>query len=300
MAHSQIFHGHQNYVVWPHPVPPYPPENASMFPCSPAFNSYPGRVNRKGNKFHRTGSEYGFKPGKPNPPDMHLPATNRSGVKARRFHQPKRKFSGGGVRPEVPLAPRNTSSFLLRAKRCGGIALPSMPTPSPPMSPATLEVEVEMAKVQWGFDAYGSMKGILRLRRELHDSDEDPGEDSGAGSFSVPIVEKRLALSRFEIVNPNSGEEHKLENRVDEQDTHIAQLEEENLTLKERIFLMERELGELRRRVMSLETDGIGAAAYDAGELEIFAVANDNCSEKSVGNNNSGSDHSNNSNSNHA
>lgn len=43
-----------------------------------------------------------------------------------------------------------------------------------------------------------------------------------------------------------------LENRVDDQDTHIAQLEEENLTLKERLFLM-REMGDLRKRMQSLE-----------------------------------------------
>lgn len=44
-----------------------------------------------------------------------------------------------------------------------------------------------------------------------------------------------------------------LENRVDEQDTHITQLEEENLTLKERLFLMERKMGDLRKRLQSLE-----------------------------------------------
>ncbi|KAM0955811.1 hypothetical protein ACFX2A_024657 [Malus domestica] len=40
-----------------------------------------------------------------------------------------------------------------------------------------------------------------------------------------------------------------LDNRVDDQDTHFVQLEEENLTLKERLFLMERELVDLRRRM---------------------------------------------------
>ncbi|KAJ4910781.1 hypothetical protein Rs2_05402 [Raphanus sativus] len=48
-----------------------------------------------------------------------------------------------------------------------------------------------------------------------------------------------------------------LENRVDDQDSHIAQMEEENLTLNERLFLMERELGDMRRRLQYLETRSV-------------------------------------------
>ncbi|ONK54792.1 uncharacterized protein A4U43_UnF11270 [Asparagus officinalis] len=61
------------------------------------------------------------------------------------------------------------------------------------------------------------------------------------------------------MVYPSFGEDqgaaaaYLLENRVDDQDTHIAQLEEENLTLKERLFLVEREVGDLRRRLQILE-----------------------------------------------
>lgn len=70
-------------------------------------------------------------------------------------------------------------------------------------------------------------------------------------------VERRLDhdLNRFEMIYPNSGVDYNnvLENRVDDQDTHIAQLEEENLILKERLYLMEREVGDLRRRLLSLE-----------------------------------------------
>ncbi|KAK6144003.1 hypothetical protein DH2020_020823 [Rehmannia glutinosa] len=124
------------------------------------------------------------------------------------------------------------------------------------------ELLVDMAKEEWGVDGYGSMKGLIRLRspgQEMdgHDDDEeDEGGSSGSDVEEHVEVERRLDhdLSRFEMIyNPNSvnvggvGCNNVLENRVDDQDSHIAQLEEENLILKERLFLMERELGDLRR-----------------------------------------------------
>lgn len=197
-------------------------------------------------------------------------------VKARRFY-PKKKFTRF-----VPFAPRNTTSFIIRAKKSGGIAslvspCPVTPAilPTPKFSPSR-ERLVDMAKEEWGVDGYGSMKGLIRLRSptagagragcggaEEEDDDEDGSSESDVEEHVE--VERRLDhdLSRFEIVYPSFGEEqgmattnpHLLENRVDDQDTHIAQLEEENLTLKERLFLMEREMGELRRRLQLLESD---------------------------------------------
>ncbi|GMH11513.1 hypothetical protein Nepgr_013354 [Nepenthes gracilis] len=57
------------------------------------------------------------------------------------------------------------------------------------------------------------------------------------------------------MVYPNNGADYNnvLENCVDDQDTHISQLEEEDLILKERLYLMERELGDMRRRLQFLE-----------------------------------------------
>ncbi|GER55094.1 PRLI-interacting factor A [Striga asiatica] len=177
----------------------------------------------------------------------------------------------------APYAPRNTTSFIIRAKKSGGIA--SLVSPSP-VTPAVLptpifspsrEVLVDMAKEEWGVDGYGSMKGLIRLRSpghemEAHDEDEEDDGDSSDSDVEEHVeVERRLDqdLSRFEMLyNPNSAvaggmDFHSvLENRVDDQDSHIAQLEEENLILKERLFLMERELGDLRRRMQLLERRG--------------------------------------------
>lgn len=204
-----------------------------------------------------------------NPPALKdLQHQNR--LKSRRFY-PKKKFSRF-----APFAPRNTTSFIIRAKKSGGIAslispCPVTPAilPTPTFSPSR-ERLVDMAKEEWGVDGYGSMKGLIRLRSSAGRGGAEDEEDADEGSSESDVeehveVERRLDhdLSRFEIVYPSHGEEqgaavataaYLLENRVDDQDTHITQLEEENLTLKERLFLMEREMGDLRMRLELLET----------------------------------------------
>ncbi|KAL2236349.1 UNVERIFIED_CONTAM: hypothetical protein Sindi_0826600 [Sesamum indicum] len=219
-----------------------------------------------------------------NPPTLNeLQHQNR--LKTRKFF-PKKKFNknynmnmnmGGNNSRSAPFAPRNTTSFIIRAKKSGGIAplvspYPVTPAvlPTPILSPSR-EVLVDMAKEEWGVDGYGSMKGLIRLRSPGHEMEahEDEEEDEGSSSESDVEehveVERRLDhdLSRFEMIydpnNANAGGmefQNVLENRVDDQDTHIAQLEEENLILKERLFLMERELKDLRRRMLCLERKG--------------------------------------------
>ncbi|XP_020550481.1 myb-like protein X [Sesamum indicum] len=266
----------RGYGMWP---PPQQFQNLSsnpgaMKPPLSAFKKSLGpRSNWKGKK----------------PPTLNeLQQQNR--LKTRKFF-PRKKFNknnsvnvntGAGNNNynnsrSAPFAPRNTTSFIIRAKKSGGIA--SLVSPSP-MTPAVLptpifspsrEVLVDMAKEEWGVDGYGSMKGLIRLRSSGHEMEahEDEDEDEGGSSESDVEehveVERRLDhdLSRFEMIyNPNSvnvgGMDYHnvLENRVDDQDTHIAQLEEENLILKERLFLMERELGDLRRRMQFLERRG--------------------------------------------
>ena len=195
------------------------------------------------------------------PPTLHdLQSQNR--LKTRKFY-PKKKYNNRFA----PYAPRNTTSFIIRAKKSGGIAslvspCPVTPAvlPTPIFSPSR-EVLGDMAKEEWGVDGYGSMKGLIRLRSPGNEDEEE--EEGGGGSSESDVeehveVERRLDhdLSRFEMIYPNySGMEYNnvLENRVDDQDSHIAQLEEETMTLKERLFLMDREMGDLRRRLQFLE-----------------------------------------------
>lgn len=220
------------------------------------------------------------------PPTLHeLQSQNR--LKARKFF-PKKKFNNRFA----PYAPRNTTSFIIRAKKSGGIAslvspCPVTPAvlPTPILSPSR-EVLGDMAKEEWGVDGYGSMKGLIRLRSPGHDADlhfDEDEEDGGSSESDVEEhveVERRLDhdLSRFEMIYPNYGVDYNnvLENRVDDQDSHIAQLEEENLTLKERLFLMERELGDLRRRLLFLERQS--HVVEDVNE-EVVENGSDNESE---------------------
>lgn len=232
-------------------------------------------------------------------------------VKARRFY-PKKKFSRF-----APFAPRNTTSFIIRAKKSGGIAslvspCPVTPAilPTPKFSPSR-EGLVDMAKEEWGVDGYGSMKGLIRLRpgggggglEEMAGGDEDEVEEGSSESDVEEHleVERRLDhdLSRFEMVYPSLGDDpgaaaaaYLLENRVDDHDTHIAQLEEENLTLKERLFLVEQEMGDLRRRLQLLETrDSNNNNNNDNSNNNLNAIeeasendgGGDVCSEKSAG-----------------
>ncbi|KAJ0261226.1 hypothetical protein HA466_0043880 [Hirschfeldia incana] len=203
-------------------------------------------------------------PGGYKPPTLNeLQSQNR--LKTKKFY-PKKKYGGNNNNRYVPYAPRNTTSFIIRAKKSGGIAelvSPCAVTPAilqTPMFSPSREVLGDMAKEEWGVDGYGSMKGLIRLRSDGND-DEDEEGSSGSDVEEHVEVERRLDhdLSRFEMIYPSYGGgvgseyNNVLENRVDDQDSHIAQLEEENLTLKERLFLMERELGDLRRRLQYLE-----------------------------------------------
>lgn len=232
------------------------------------------------------GSQAGYKP----PTLNDLQRQNR--LKARRFF-PKKKFYHNNNNMTAPYAPRNTSSYIIRAKKSGGIG--SLVSPCPvtpavlptPMFSPSREVLVDMAKEEWGVDGYGSMNGLIRLRSPGHEAEghEDDEEEEGGSSESDVEehveVERRLDhdLSRFEMIYPNdSGMEYSnvLGNRVDDQDTHIAQLEEENLILKDRLFLMEREMGDLRRRLQSLERQGHG---YDDMNEEVVENASESESE---------------------
>ncbi|OIW12798.1 hypothetical protein TanjilG_24731 [Lupinus angustifolius] len=218
------------------------------------------------------------------PPTLYeLQSQNR--LKARKFY-PKKRFNNRFA----PYAPRNTTSFIIRAKKSGGIAslvspCPVTPAvlPTPILSPSR-EVLGDMVKEEWGVDGYGSMKGLIRLRSPGHEEEEE--EDGGGGGSSESDVEEHVEverrldhdLSRFEMIYPNYGGDYNngLENRVDDQDSHIAQLEEENLTLKERLFLMERELGDLRRRLLFLERQN--QVVEDVNE-EVVENGSDNESE---------------------
>ncbi|KAK3129492.1 hypothetical protein QOZ80_6BG0480580 [Eleusine coracana subsp. coracana] len=167
-----------------------------------------------------------------------------------------------GARRGGAAAPRNTTSFLIRAKRAGGVAslvspCPVTPAvlPAPRLSPAR-EVLVEMAKEAWGVDGYGSMKGLIRLRSQAPGAGAAGDYDSGSGESDLEEhveVERRLDhdLSRFEMVQLPAAAAS--DDEDEDGGAHAARLEEENLTLRDRLFLMERDMADLRRRLLAVE-----------------------------------------------
>ncbi|TYK21658.1 mushroom body large-type Kenyon cell-specific protein 1 [Cucumis melo var. makuwa] len=293
-----------NYKVWGHPQAPLDPNKKFRNFPKPNYGnmkqSGSGRGNWKGKGVSdkRTNNRRSVKPlpgslsaqnngGGYQPPSLYeLQSQNRN--KARKFYS-KKKFNNRFA----PYAPRNTSSFIIRAKKSGGIAslvspCPVTPAvlPSPMFSPSR-EALGDMAKEEWGVDGYGSMKGLIRLRGSENKAEvQVEEEEEGSGGSSDSDVEEHLEverrldhdLSRFEMIYQNYGVEYNncLENTVDDQDSHIAQLEEENLTLKERLFIMETEVVELRRKLQLLEG---GSAAIDDVNEEVVENVSENESD---------------------
>ncbi|KAJ4775459.1 hypothetical protein LUZ62_059716 [Rhynchospora pubera] len=190
------------------------------------------------------------------PPSLQvLQAQNH--IKSRRFY--KKKYPNPRF---APFAPRNTTSFIIRAKKSGGIASLVSPSPvtpailpTPRFSP-TREGLVDMAKEEWGVDGYGSMSGLIRLRSPKEGEDEEDGSsDSSESDVEEHVeVERRLDhdLSRFEMIYPVGPDENQ-DGEGAQAEARVARLEEENLTLRERLFLVETEVGEIRRRLEELE-----------------------------------------------
>ncbi|KAL6912377.1 hypothetical protein ACP4OV_001182 [Aristida adscensionis] len=264
----------RSFPMWPPPPAAAPPASddpsAAAIPMAPPPNAQPF-LPPPNRGWKRKNPNSGGGGGGYQPPALgDLQVQNRA--KARRwFKNPNPNHNRKYFFPKnKAAAPRNTTSYIIRAKRAGGIAslvspCPVTPAvlPTPRLSPSR-EGLADMAQAQWGVDGYGSMKGLIRLRTSPHPAnpasdDDDDANSSGSDVEEHVEVERRLDhdLSRFEMVYPGRGEDAGgyLFEEDDEydQDAHVARLEEENLTLKERLFLMEQEVGDMRRRLEALE-----------------------------------------------
>lgn len=160
-----------------------------------------------------------------------------------------------------------------------------LPTPGP--LPRYKDQFSEEAK-EWGVNGYGSMNGLIRMKATNmgggageegdDEAEEEEGEEENEGHYaqSLQQLEQRLdqGLNRFEMVYPCNTDPRQappLQVLLVDQEHHIAQLEEENLTLRERLSFIERELGDLRSRIHALEG---GSDHHESGEV---------VSEKSIG-----------------
>ncbi|KAM0889803.1 hypothetical protein ACQ4PT_027471 [Festuca glaucescens] len=287
----------RSFPMWPPPPPTssdaMPPPQLPFLP-PPNANLAPNRGWKRKNPNSNSSAAY-------QPPAIgDLQVQNRA--KARRWFKPNNNNSNPNRRPffhkPKAKAPRNTSSFIIRAKRAGGIAplvSPSPVTPAvlptPVISPAHDErlLSDVLAQQQWGVDGYGSMKGLIRLRpaNDAPGAASDEDDSSGGSDVEEHVeVERRLDhdLSRFEMVYPQPGavfedDDELYDQNQDDVDVHVARLEEENLTLKERLFLMEQEVGDMRRRLEAIEarfSDGAVASAENAAAVVGTEVGNAN------------------------
>eukprot|EP00249_Psilotum_nudum_P016866 c26027_g3_i1 orf=42-1187(+) len=166
-----------------------------------------------------------------------------------------------------PCAPRNTTSFIIRAKHLGGIAPLTSPSPvSPAILPTPSASPLPKYKGQlpdevneWGVDGYGSMNGLIRLREHTEEESETEAQAHHCThAQSVQQLEQRLDqdLNRFEMVFPCTlpfGKGPSLQLRNDHKENQISQLEDENSSLKKRLHTMEQELDDLRKRMQLLQ-----------------------------------------------
>ncbi|KAL3687964.1 hypothetical protein R1sor_014273 [Riccia sorocarpa] len=184
----------------------------------------------------------------------------RNYVKTRRHYLRKKK--------SAPNAPLNTTSFIMRSKRSGGMSKlvsPITPAvlPTPFLSPAPRYREelMDEVKKEWGVDGYGSMKGLIRVRStdeaQMDDncrSDIDEENNTQSTHESEPRIDS--GLSRFEIVYPLPSAQRdgsELMVRVEELESQVAVLEDENASLKESLYIIMQEVEETRRRLQPHE-----------------------------------------------
>jgi hypothetical protein len=149
----------------------------------------------------------------------------------------------------------------MRVRQSGG--LPSFASPATPATPTFVSTPVFASPAPQCRDGpegdlkdygYGSMEGLIHLK-SCADEPSHASTHVLGGPESVQQVEQQLDhdVSRFEMTLPSgNGLSHRtqlMEVRLAEQESHIAYLEDENLTLKERLFLAQQEANELRQRL---------------------------------------------------
>ncbi|OAE19560.1 hypothetical protein AXG93_960s1150 [Marchantia polymorpha subsp. ruderalis] len=217
------------------------------------------------------------------------PTVNRSKARGR-YNNSKHRFS----KRRMPCAPRNTTSFIMRANKFGikaPIYTPVCPTTAgtPTVSSVPWQKEIlgdGQVASDLGVNAYGSMNGCIRLKADADDMDFEGDRDLGSVSCnesdtdqcsfqpasSVQQVEERIdhCLQRFELLSSNNSSlpsrtnasTQSLVAKVEEQENHIHYLEEVNMSLHQQLWATLEELTELRKRLTNDRT-GSGAAVTD-------------------------------------
>ncbi|KAH8974823.1 hypothetical protein BDL97_01G122000 [Sphagnum fallax] len=216
--------------------------------------------------------------------------TRRNGfARMRRMHVPR----------TVPRAPYNDSSFLIKVRRAGGLAALVSPATFSTVKTTTSdedarascyrEEEVLEPVTELGVgNGYGSMTGLIHLRATDDGSScstvdeididsvqqQQQQEDCSFSQLdSVRRLEQRLDrdVSRFEMTLPSPSDvqsrraPESLEERVARQDRDIALLEDQNLTLKERLSLMQQAVYEYQERLARMSQGEVSSGPRRTG-----------------------------------
>lgn len=175
----------------------------------------------------------------------------------------------------VPRAPENTTSFLIEEHR------------SSPNQQLALAHEQQLGNLgNWtgnglldedaallgaDLDFFGTNEGLIRpTRRESpahsHDGESDFSSDETSddedGDNVVPGYELHFAQQPGNVAEVRELPSAVVA-RLEEQATYIAQLEDENLNLRERVFLLQQELQDLRREGRVLQSSEEEVAVSD-------------------------------------
>jgi hypothetical protein len=239
------------------------------------------------------------------------PSSSRiTGMQRKKKRKTRRNgFARMHVPRTVPRAPYNDSSFLIKVRRAGGLAALVSPATFSTLKTTTSdedarascyrEEEVLEPVTELGVgNGYGSMTGLIHLRAtddgsscstvdeididsvQQQQQRQQQEEDSSFSQLdSVRRLEQRLDrdVSRFEMTLPSPSDVHSrrapesLEERVARQDRDIALLEDENLTLKERLSLMQQAVYEYQERLARMsqgEVDQLPAECSNHGSSD--------------------------------
>lgn len=227
-------------------------------------------------------------------------------VRTRKF------FASSKGRGGMPDAPRNTTSFLMGTSKPAAQALYSSPTTpglfqQPVASPAPLVGQSGDDMSELHVNPYGTMNGVIRLRtpggarsdgtcgavdkdgEASGESEATTSSESGAdgdvdGAAGQPDqqVDQDLLQPKLLYAIDNVGQGGQtgdlfLRARIEEQESQIALLEEENLDLKEKLYLAQMELKDLRRG----QEEGSGDAEVDGHSDDEASCAADCAGEES-------------------
>ncbi|KAH9740861.1 hypothetical protein KPL70_002400 [Citrus sinensis] len=242
---------------------PSKPRNSS----NNSNNNWKGKkITDKRNKQMGMGAGQGSAQGY-NPPALHeLQSQNRQ--KTRKFYPNKKKFNNNNNR-FAPYAPRNTTSFIIRAKKSGGIAslvspCPVTPAvlPTPIFSPSR-EVLGDMAKEEWGVDGCVGVEdaneGIVESGSEnesengsadvRENKEENNNEDVCMEDTLPNEAKKEEVIVRSELVNDDSLAKEDDRKKIEDMDNEMG--------------LRDESRDGQRQTVKDFEEDGVNVAAEE-------------------------------------